>query len=71
MDADTLHYFREHVKSLHARWQVGDDEAMKSLCCIVLAGHHGGSGGPGESVEFTTFEGDVVDMAEWMRRRAA
>jgi len=71
MDAETLTYFRDHVKALEARALDGDEDAIKSLCCMVLIREYGSPPPEGDGLEFTTFQGDVVDLAEWMKRRAA
>lgn len=71
MDAETWHYFREHVKKLEAQMLAGDEDAMRSIACMVLIKESGASPDPDGGVEITTFDGDVVDMSEWLRRRAA
>lgn len=71
MDAETRRHFVEHVKSLEDRALSGDFDAQKSLCCMVLIKEFSPDPDPGEDVVITTFDGDVVDMSEWLRRRAA
>ena len=59
-------HYRAHVVELSELARLGDETAIKSLSCMAwLIERLGKPVPPGPN------GGDVVDMSEWLRRRAA
>ena len=63
MSSTVRDLFSDHVEAIKAAALIGDDFAIKTLCCLaLLVGGFPGGGGDGEV---------VIDFETWRMKRAA